>query len=196
MLPLRNSVIFPGSILPLDVHRERSLVAVERANGPGKLIAIIAQVDAAEDGPDVRLHEVGCAARILKVLRLSKDKLAVIVQGIQRIRVPAIDRTGPCFVVRAEPIPEPDELDDELLLRKTEALTESALLMIAAMPEMPKEASALIGSIKHPGQLADTLASHLDTAVDDRQKVLETIPLAARVELVLEQVNQARARRA
>jgi ATP-dependent Lon protease len=196
VLPLRNSVLFPGSLAPIDVGRAHSIAAVERANGPGKLIAIVAQVDAAEDGPDVRLHEVGCAARILKVIKLSKDHLAVILQGIQRIRVPDIDRTGPCWIARAEPIPEPDGLDDELLLRKAEALKESALLMIAAMPEMPKEAHALVDSIKHPGKLADALASHLDTTVADRQKVLETIPLAARVELVVEQVNQERARRA
>jgi len=196
VLPLRNSVLFPGSIVPIDVSREPSIAAVERANGPGKLIAIVAQLDAAEDGPDVRLHEVGCAARVLKIIKLSKDDLAVIFQGLQRIRVPDIDRTGPCFVARAEPIPEPDGLDDELLLRKTEALKQTALLWIAAMPDLPKEANVLVDSIKHPGELADVLASHLDTAVEDKQKVLATIPLAARVELVLEQVNQARARRA
>ena len=71
VLPLRNSVLFPGSIVPIDVSRQRSIAAVERANAPGKLIAIVAQIDAAEDGPDPRLHEVGCAARVLKIIKLS-----------------------------------------------------------------------------------------------------------------------------
>jgi ATP-dependent Lon protease len=118
------------------------------------------------------------------------------VQGLQRIRVLAVDRTGPCLVARVEPITEPGGLDDGLLQHKTQELKESARVLIAATPELPREADALVDGITHPGQLADVLASHLDGSVEDKQKVLETIPLAERVELVLEQVNQARAQRA
>jgi len=195
VLPLRNSVLFPGSIIPIDVERQTSRVAIERATGPGLFIAIVTQKVEEEDGPGAGLHPIGCAARILKVIKL-KEKLVVIFQGLQRVRIADIDRTGPCFVARVEPIPGPGGLDDELLLRKTEALKESARLLIAAMPELPKEANELVDAIKHPGQLADALASTFDAPSEDRQKVLETIPLAERVDLVLEQVNQARARRA
>jgi ATP-dependent Lon protease len=196
VLPLRNSVLFPGSIRPIQIDSQNDLVAAERARPPGTFIAIVAQLDAGEDGPDLRLHEIGCAARIHKSIKMGKQMVTVIVQGLQRIRVLSVDRTGPCFVARVEAIPEPGGLDDALLLRKTEALKESALLLIAAMPELPKETHALVSSIKHPGQLADALASQLEGPAVDKQKVLETIPLAARVELVLEQVNQERARRA
>ena len=196
VLPLRNSVLFPGSILPIQIDSENDLVAAERASPPGTFIAIVAQLDAGEDGPDLGRREIGCAARIHKSIKMGKQMVTVIVQGLQRIRVLSVDRTGTCFVARVEPIPEPGGLDDELLRHKTQALKESARVLIAATPELPKEANALVDSIKHPGQLADALASLLDASVADRQKVLETIPLAARVDLVLEQVNQARARRA
>jgi ATP-dependent Lon protease len=156
------------------------------------IVAMVTQRDPAEDGPDVRLHEIGCAARILKVIQLAKDNQSVILQGLQRIRFVDIDRTGDCFVARVEAIPEPDGLDDELLARKAEALKESARLLIAAMPELPKEATALIDSIAAPGELADVLASNMDASVEDRQKVLETIPLAQRLDLVSAQVSQAR----
>ena len=194
VLPVRNTVLFPRSIVPIDVARERSIAAVERANGPGKFIAIVTQKDAADEGPDPRLHAVGCAARVLKVIKLKKDNLAVILQGLRRIRIPDVDRSGPFLVARVETVPEPDGLGDDVLLRKMQAVKESALQMIAMMPEMPKEATALFTSIKRPGALADVLASHLDLSVDDRQKVLETIPLAQRLDLVFEQVKQTQAR--
>jgi ATP-dependent Lon protease len=99
------------------------------------------------------------------------------------------------LVARVETIPEPDGLADDVLLRKMEAARGSARQLIAMMPEMPKEANALIDSIKRPGELADVLISHLGASVKDKQKVLETIPLAQRLDLVLELTNQERKNR-
>ena len=186
VLPLRKSVVFPGSLLPIEVGRKQSLVAVERAMAATQLLAVVTQKDDSDDTPGMQLFDVGCAVRILKTMKLAADKVVVIIQGLRRVRVEAVDRIGACFVASVEPIAEPDGAGDELLLRKAATLKETAQRWIAAMPELPPEASALVDGIRDPGQLADVLMSHFDASVEDKQRVLETIPLAQRVDLVLE----------
>jgi len=191
VVPLRNAVQFPGSLIPLDIGRERSLVAVDRAVAAGGLVAGVTQVDQRDDGPEMKLYEVGCAMRIHKTIRLAKDNLAVIVQGLQRIRILAIDRSGECFVARVEAIAEPDGGADDLVMRKAAILKEEAKRLIARMPELPKEASGLVDSLVAPSQIADVLVSHLDLSVEEKQRVLETIALAPRLDLVLEHIRRA-----
>jgi len=191
VLPLRNSVKFPGSLIPLDVGRERSLVAVDRAVAAGGLVAGVTQIEERDDGPEMKLYEVGCAMRILKTIKLAKDNLAVIVQGLQRIRIVDVDRSGACFVARVEAIAEPDGGADDLVMRKAGILKEEAKRWIARMPELPKEANALVDSLVAPSRIADVLVSHLDLSVEEKQRVLETIALAPRLDLVLEHLRRA-----
>jgi ATP-dependent Lon protease len=190
VLPLRNSVLFPGAIMPIDVARPRSVVALERAGANG-VLALVAQKDKDEDGPDIKLFDVGCAVRILKIIRLSKDHQTVIIQGLQRIRILDLDRSGACFVARVDQIVEPDGLDDDLVLQKAKMLRVEAHRLIGQMPALPKEASGLVDQIAHPGVLADMLVGHLDLSVEEKQQVLETIPLAQRVDLALAHVKRA-----
>jgi ATP-dependent Lon protease len=190
VLPLRNGVMFPGSILPIEAHRPRTLAAVDRAGLMGT-IAIITQRDRADDTRDPPLFDVGCAARILKTMKLAAEKAVVIVQGLQRIRILDVDRTGAWLAARVEAIAEPDGAGDETLLRATETLKEEARRWIAKTPELPREANLLVEQIADAGMLADVLVSHLDLSVDDRQRVLETVPLAPRIELALAHVRRA-----
>jgi ATP-dependent Lon protease len=190
VLPLRNGVMFPGSILPIEAHRARTLAALDRAGTMGT-IAIITQRDRADDTADPQLFDVGCAARILKTMKLAAGKAVVIVQGLQRIRILDVDGTGACLAARVEAIAEPDGGGDASLLRAMEALKEEARRWIAKTPELPREASMLVEQIAGVGTLADVLVSHLDLSVDERQRVLETIPLAPRLELALAHVRRA-----
>src|ERR1044072_7851609 len=89
VLPLRNSVLFPGSIIPIDVGRRKSVRLVEEAIARERpVIGIVTQRDArTEDPAEGDMYEVGCAARILKVIKLAKDNFSVILQGISRIHI-------------------------------------------------------------------------------------------------------------
>ena len=96
ILPLRNSVLFPGSIIPIDVGRRKSVRLVEEAISKERpVIGILTQRDARTEDPDRGdLYTVGCAARILKVIKLAKDNFSVILQGVSRIRIAEYTAAG------------------------------------------------------------------------------------------------------
>jgi ATP-dependent Lon protease len=187
ILPLRNSVLFPGSIIPIDVGRKKSVKLVEEAISKERpVIGIVTQRDAkTEDPGPTDLYTVGCAARILKVIKLAKDNFSVILQGISRIRLLEIAGQDPFMTARVQPLPDPTgssvELDALVL-----NLKDVAKRVIKLMPELPKEASSLIDSVTEPGQLADLITSNLDVQVDEKQEVLEIFDLKARLRRVLQ----------
>jgi ATP-dependent Lon protease len=186
ILPLRNSVLFPGSIIPIDVGRKKSVKLVEEAISKERpVIGIVTQRDARTEDPGPGdLYMVGCAARILKVIKLAKDNFSVILQGVSRIRLLEIGGSDPFMTARVQALPDPSATDVEL-----DALVmnvkDVAKRVIKLMPELPKEASALVDSVVEAGQLSDVIISHLDVQVDEKQDVLETFDLKARLRKVL-----------
>jgi ATP-dependent Lon protease len=187
ILPLRNSVLFPGSIIPIDVGRRKSVRLVEEAISKERpVIGILTQRDArTEDPTENDMYSVGCAARILKVIKLAKDNFSVILQGVSRIRIAEYQQQEPFIVARVQPIPDPTTTDVELDALVMN-LKDIAKRVIKLMPELPKEASALVDSVTEPGQLADLITSNLDIQVDEKQDVLETFDLKARMRTVLQ----------
>jgi ATP-dependent Lon protease len=187
ILPLRNSVLFPGSIIPIDVGRKKSVKLVEEAISKERpVIGIVTQRDARTEDPGPGdLYMVGCAARILKVIKLAKDNFSVILQGVSRIRLLEIGGVDPFMTARVQALPDSSATDVEL-----DALVmnvkDVAKRVIKLMPELPKEASALVDSVVEPGQLSDVIISNLDVQVDEKQDVLETFELKARLRKVLQ----------
>src|SRR5690242_21064024 len=108
ILPLRNSVLFPGSIIPIDVGRKKSVRLVEEAISKERpVIGIVTQRDAkTEDPGSGDLYTVRCAARILKVIKLAKDNFSVILQGIARIRLLEIGGSDPFMTARVQALPD------------------------------------------------------------------------------------------
>ena len=108
ILPLRNSVLFPGSIIPIDVGRRKSVRLVEEAIAKERpVIGILTQRDArTEDPTEGDMYSVGCAARILKVIKLAKDNFSVILQGVSRISVKEYSQHEPFIIARVNAIPE------------------------------------------------------------------------------------------
>src|SRR6187399_2546282 len=109
ILPLRNSVLFPGSIIPIDVGRRKSVRLVEDAISKERpVIGILTQKDArTEDPGDGDMYQVGCAARILKVIKLAKDNFSVILQGVSRIKVGDYSQTEPFILAKVTSAPDP-----------------------------------------------------------------------------------------
>jgi ATP-dependent Lon protease len=187
ILPLRNSVLFPGSIIPIDVGRRKSVRLVEEAISKERpVIGILTQRDArTEDPTEGDMYSIGCAARILKVIKLAKDNFSVILQGVSRIRVVEYSQQEPFIVARINSIPDPTSADVELDALVMN-LKDIAKRVIKLMPELPKEATALVDSVTDPGQLADLITSNLDIQVDEKQDVLETFDLKTRMRKVLQ----------
>src|SRR6187431_1207772 len=116
VLPLRNSVLFPGSIIPIDVGRRKSVRLIEEAISKERpIIGILTQRDArTEDPSEGDMYSVGCAARILKVIKLAKDNFSVILQGVSRIKIQEYAQQEPFIVARVQSIPDPTTADVEL----------------------------------------------------------------------------------
>ena len=187
ILPLRNSVLFPGSIIPIDVGRRKSVRLVEEAISKERpVIGILTQKDArTEDPGENDMYRVGCAARILKVIKLAKDNFSVILQGVARIKIGDYLQHDPFINARVSASPDPTGSDVELDALVMN-LKDIAKRVIKLMPELPKEAAALVDSVSEPGQLADLITSNLELQVDEKQDVLETFDLKARMRKVLQ----------
>jgi len=187
ILPLRNSVLFPGSIIPIDVGRRKSVRLIEDAISKERpVIGILTQKDArTEDPREEDMYRVGCAARILKVIKLAKDNFSVILQGVSRVELEGFDATEPFLSARVSAVPDPTGSDVELDALVMN-LKDIAKRVVKLMPELPKEAGALVDSVTEPGHLADLITSNLELEVAEKQEILETFDLKARMRQVLQ----------
>jgi ATP-dependent Lon protease len=187
ILPLRNSVLFPGAIIPIDVGRRKSVRLVEDAIAKERpVIGILTQKDARTEDPGAGdLYMVGCAARILKVIKLAKDNFSVILQGVSRFEVSSFDGSEPFLAAKVRSVPDPTSSDVELDALVMN-LKDIAKRVVKLMPELPKEAGALVDSVTEAGHLADLITSHLELEVGEKQDVLETFDLKTRTRKVLQ----------
>ncbi len=186
MLPLRNSVLFPGSIIPIDVGRPKSVKLIEEAIANERpIIGIVTQREARVEEPtEADLHSVGCAARILKVIKLAKDNYSVILQGVMRIEIEKIVATDPFLRARAVELPDQDA-DDVEAAALVQSIKETAKRLIALVPELPREAAALLDSVNDPSQVADLVISNLDIEASEKQEVLAANNVRERLRKVL-----------
>jgi ATP-dependent Lon protease len=186
VLPIRNAVLFPGAVAPFDVGREKSVALVEDVdNMSTPVIAIFAQRDPSTDDPGREdLHQVGCAARVLKALKHSSGNYSLILQGLERIRLDEITQSSPYVKAKVGRLQELNVTDDEVEALSM-SLRDIAKQVIQLMPELPREAGSLIDSIQAPGALADLVAANLDAPVDEKAGLLETVDVKERIRKVL-----------
>ncbi|MCA9707042.1 MAG: ATP-binding protein [Myxococcales bacterium] len=187
VLPLRNSVLFPGSIIPIDVGRPKSVKLIEEAIREERpIIGIVTQKEARIEEPgDEDLHAVGCAARILKVIKLAKDNYSVILQGVMRIRVEEIVSHDPFIQARVTELLDlstTTPIESDALVAN---IKETAKKLISLVPELPREAATLLDSVADPGQVADLVVSNLDIEPAEKQDVLESADVTERLRKVL-----------
>ncbi|MGC4070026.1 MAG: LON peptidase substrate-binding domain-containing protein [Polyangiaceae bacterium] len=186
VLPIRNAVLFPGAVAPFDVGREKSVALVEDVhNLTSPIIAIFAQRDPSTDDPGLDdLYPVGCAARVLKALKHSSGNYSLILQGLTRIRLESMSQTAPYLRAKISRIDTPtnEDVEAEALAM---SLRDVAKQVIQLMPELPREAGALIDSIQAPGALADLVAANLDAPVDEKAQLIETVEVKERIRRVL-----------
>jgi ATP-dependent Lon protease len=186
VLPIRNAVLFPGAVAPFDVGREKSVALVENIeNLTQPIIAIFAQRDPATDDPGQSdLYPVGVAARVLKALKHSSGNYSLILQGLVRVRMERVLQDAPFLKARISRLDEPrtEDVESEALAM---SLRDVAKQVIQLMPELPREAGALIDSIQEPGQLADLVAANLDAPVEEKAQLLETVDSKERIRKVL-----------
>ncbi|HEX4570282.1 MAG TPA: endopeptidase La [Dongiaceae bacterium] len=188
LLPLRDSVLFPATVLPLEVGRQSSIAAVQYAVKTQGPIGTILQRDPAADEPGREgLYEIGTVAHVLRYVTRPDGPSHLICRGEQRFRILELVPGYPFLVARVERIAEPADAagaGTEIEARVLK-LRERAVEAIRLLPEAPEGLRESIAAITAPGTLADVLASFMDLKSTERQQVLEAIDLVARLDRVL-----------
>ena len=189
LLPLRDVVVFPHMVIPLFVGRPRSIKALESAMESGKNIMLAAQKSASKDDPTPEdVYEIGSLATILQMLKLPDGTVKVLVEGTQRARVIRIDDLDSHFVSRIMPLPADDNSGSEI-----EALRRAIVAQFEAYVKLnkkiPPEILTSLTGIDDAGRLADTVAAHLPLKLEQKQKLLEVLPTAERLESLLAQLE-------
>ncbi len=193
ILPLRNSVFFPGGVLPLAVGRQKTIALIKDAVRDEQVIGVVTQRRAEEEDPGAAdLYTVGTVARIVKLLKMGEDNYSLVVQGLARVRVLDLVQETPYLKARIEAVEDKTPVDDVEVEALAINLKKLAREVIELMPELPAAATELVDSITHPGHLADLIAANVDVPIEEKQQVLETVDLKARMKLVLELLNRKR----
>ena len=190
ILAIRNTVIFPVLAFPINVGRDKSLQAVERALEGDKLLGILAQRDAKNEDPSVdELYATGTVVKILKSVKMPGNKLSVIIQGLARIKVRRWHQTTPHLRADVEVFEEASEHAADLD-QNMGVLRDLAQRIIDLSPQIPSEASFLVRSIDNPGVLADIVASNLGISVEEKQDLLDTLETRKRMDKVIALLNK------
>src|SRR5512139_706536 len=184
ILPLRDTVLFPNSFMPLAVARESSVRLIDEAIGAGKLIAVFTQRDAATEEPRQEdLYTIGTATHIHKMFKLPDGSLRLIVQGLARVHVDEIVATAPYLRGRvrraAETTADADRLEIDAMQRNIKS---SFQQVVSLSPLLSDDLQTLALSITEPGRLTDFIASSLSTITTAlKQEMLETLDLRERM---------------
>jgi ATP-dependent Lon protease len=191
ILVLRDAVLFPASVLPVNVGRPRSVRLVEKISEVEKpTIGVFTQFRPETENPDFSdIHAFGTLSRVLKLIRLNSGNFSVVLQGIARIRMAEPLGRDPFLRARVERLQERwvrDEEIDALAATVREAAREAA----ENVPQIPRELKGVLEKVRDPGALADLVASHLPVVKDQKQSILETLDLRERLRAVLDLVRR------
>ncbi len=186
LLPLRDVVVFPHMVIPLFVGRPKSIKALEAAMEAGRQIMLVAQKAAGKDEPKPDdMFETGCVSSILQMLKLPDGTVKVLVEGMQRATTQSIDDSGEHFTAVVTPVPVPDQGSPEIeALRR--AVTQQFDQYVKLNKKIPPEILTSIAGLDDAGRLADTIAAHLPLKLENKQLVLDMVPVDKRLEKLLE----------
>jgi len=190
IVPLRNTVLFPNTVMPLTIGRPASLLAVEDAVRKQLPIGVVAQRNSAVEAPQITdLYEIGTTADVLRMFPARNGQRQVIVQGRQRFKIIEPVQSEPFLVVRVslfeEKVPRTKEFEARIM-----HLREQASKVLSLLPQPSAELKSIIESIEDPAALIDIIAPTLDIALAEKQEILATLDIEARLQKVSGQLTR------
>ncbi len=191
ILPLRNTVLFPGVVIPITAGRDKSINLIRDANNGSKVIGVVSQKDEETENPDVKdINTVGTVARILRVLQMPDGNTTVIIQGKKRFEIAEVLTKDPYITATVrEASEERPAKNDKEFLAIIDSIKELSLKIIRDNPNIPSEASFAIKNIESDSFLINFISSNLNLAVKDKQKLLEIRNLQERALATLTHMN-------
>ena len=191
ILPLRNTVLFPGVIIPITVTRERSVKLIKEAEKNNKIIGVVAQKDSKIELPKVDdLNKVGTVAQILKVLKMPDGNITAVIQGRKRFELQEIISKEPYYKAKIKDYVELKPYSDKEFDALVSSIKDIALRIIDESPNIPNEASIAIKNIKSSSFVINFVSSNMTISMENKQRLLEEIDLKKRAINVLELLSK------
>ncbi len=187
ILPLRNTVLFPGVVIPITVGRDKSINLIKDAYKGDKTIGVVSQKNDTIEDPAVEdLNKIGTVANIIKMLRMPDGNTTVIIQGKRRFELKEIKQTDPYIKASVTPFTETrPKKDDQEFIAVVSSLKDLALQIVKHSPNIPSEAGFALRNIESPSFLINFISSNMNAPVAEKQKMLEVLDLKERATLVL-----------
>ncbi len=192
ILPLRNTVLFTGVVIPITVGRDKSIKLIKEAYKGDKIIGVLSQKsDAIEDPTIDDLNKIGTVAQIIKMLKMPDGNTTVIIQGKKRFEIKEVLQTEPFIKASVTAVVETrPEKDDKEFLALVSSLKDLALQIVKQSPHIPSEAGFALKNIETPSFLVNFISSNMNASVADKQKMLEVLDLKERATLVLSNLTK------
>lgn len=187
LLPLRNTVLFPGVVLPITVGRDKSIKAVNDAYKTDKLIGVVAQKDSSVEDPAVKdLEQVGTVAKIVKLIKMPDGGTTIIIQGKSRFVIESITGEEPYFRAKITKLEEEESPKDADFDAYVANIKDLAADIVQLSPNIPTEASIILRNIENPSFLIHFVSSNLNTDIKDKQRLLELNQIRQRADLLMQ----------
>jgi ATP-dependent Lon protease len=186
LLPLRNTVLFPGVVIPITVGRDKSIKAVNDAYKTDRLVGVVSQKDSLVEEPNVSdLVKIGTIAKILKLIKMPDGGTTVIIQGKKRFQIDEVTSEEPYFKAKVTVLVDDELKDDNDFDAMVSSIKELATQIIQLSPNMPSEATIILKNIENPAFLIHFVSSNLNSNVLEKQKLLEIQSIKSRAEVLL-----------
>src|SRR5665647_3509187 len=170
LLPLRNTVLFPGVVIPITVGRDKSIKAVNDAYKTDKLVGVVSQKDSSVEEPTVSdLVDIGTIAKIVKLIKMPDGGTTIIIQGKKRFKTDEITSDDPYFKAKITVLEDEPLADDSDFAAMVGSIKELAAQIIQLSPNMPSEASIILKNIENPSFLIHFVSSNLNSSLVEKQ---------------------------
>ncbi|MDB5286932.1 MAG: endopeptidase La [Mucilaginibacter sp.] len=190
ILPLRNTVLFPGVVIPITVGRDKSIKLIRDANKGSRLIGVVAQQDVSIEDPTFsQLHKVGTIALIIKMLQMPDGNTTVILQGKKRFILKDEVQSEPYIKATLEPFKEVKAKEDKEFKAMVSSVKDMAMNIIQLSPNIPSEAGIAIRNIESTSFLINFISSNMNADMAAKQVLLQTQSLRDRINIVLEHLT-------
>lgn len=187
ILPLRNTVLFPGVVIPITVGRDKSIKLIKESYRGNKIIGVVAQKDVKVENPEfIDLNKIGTVAQILKILQMPDGSTTIIIQGKKRFQLIELIQSDPYFKAKVSQFEKVQNFEgDEKFTALMSSLKDVSIQIIKKSPNIPTEAGFAINNIESPVFLVNFVSSSLNIDVVEKQKLLEISDLQERANKVL-----------
>ena len=191
ILPLTNTVLFPGVVIPINAGRDKSIKLINDANKSNKLIGVVAQKDIKIENPSIEnIFNIGTVAKILRVLKMPDGNTTVIIQGKKRFKIKSVVKTDPYIQATINSITDKNQKKSNSKFTATiDAIKDIALKIIKENPNIPSEASFAIKNIHSSAFLINFVCSNMNITVKDKQELLSSLNIENRALKCLKFLN-------